>query len=76
MQRRVLGMTDAEQQHLPVQIVHAPDGTRGNVRWQGQRIRCDHVRLRTGGSECMKVLAPAHARQSPECLSDDPKIVG
>jgi hypothetical protein len=61
---------------LPIQIVHAPDWARRNVRRQRQCIGGHRLRLWPHCSERMKVIAPADARQLPERLRDDAEIVG
>jgi hypothetical protein len=57
MERRVGLMTDAEKEHLPVQIVHPPDRTVRDVGWKRERVGGDPGSFRSGRREGVEVIA-------------------
>jgi hypothetical protein len=57
MERRVGIMTDAEKQHLPVQIVHPTDRALRDVGWEREWIGGDPGSLRSGRREGVEVIA-------------------
>jgi hypothetical protein len=74
MQHGVRVVADAEQEHLPAEIVHAADGAPRDVRRQRQRPGGDPGPLRPGRREGVHVIAAHHARQAVEGLGDDAEV--
>ena len=74
MNRRVGIMIDPEEEHLPVQIVHATSRAFGNLGWQRKRIGGDPGRFRPGRREGVDVIASQDTRQSPEHIGNSPQI--
>jgi hypothetical protein len=73
VQRGVAVVVHAEQQHLPVEIVHAPDWASRDVRWERQRVGDDALGRGTSGGEREEMRGAAHAREAPERVRDNPR---
>ena len=71
VERSIGVMTDAEQEHLPVQIAHPPDRAFGNVGRKRQWVGGDPGSLRSGRREGVDVIASPHTGRSPERFRDD-----
>ena len=74
VKRRVRIMTDAEQQHLSIQVVHPADRAFGNVGRKGKRARGDAGSLGSGRREGLQVTAAQHTGQSPEAVGNDSQV--
>ena len=74
VERGVGVVTDPEEEHLPVQLVHPTDGTFEDVRrereWTGGDLRC----LRAGRRERERVVASRYPGEAPEHIRDDAEV--
>ena len=74
VERGVGVVTDPEEEHLPVQLVHPTDGTFEDVRrereWAGGDLRC----LRAGRRKRERVVASCYPGQPPEQIRDDAEV--
>jgi hypothetical protein len=71
VERRIGVMSDPEEEHLPVQIVHPPDRAFGDVGRKREWVRGDSGGSRSGRREGVAVVASQHTRQSPERVRYD-----
>ncbi len=74
MERGVGVMTDTEQEHLPVQIAHAPDRALGDMRRKREWVGRDPRGVRSRRREGLGMIATPHPGQPPERIRDDAEI--
>jgi hypothetical protein len=67
-------MAYADEENLPVQLIHTANRTLRNVRRQWQRIGSDLVCRRTGCGKGEGMRASDYARQTPKCIGYDSKV--
>jgi hypothetical protein len=74
VKRRVGVMTDAEQEHLSIQIVHPADGAGGDMGRKRERIGNDLGGFRSGRGKGLGVIASEYIGQSPERIRNDSEV--
>ena len=74
MKRCVGVVADAQQQHLAVMLMHAPDRAFRDMRRQRQRINKDRLGQWANGRESLKMVATANLWQAPEHIGSDAQI--
>jgi hypothetical protein len=74
VERGVGVMTNPEEQHLPIQIVHPTDRTFGDVGRKRERVGGDRGSFRPVGCAGEEVIAAQHTGQPPERVRYRPEV--
>jgi hypothetical protein len=74
VERGVAVVTDADEEHLSVQVVHPTDGTFEDVGRKRKWTGGDPRRLRAGRRGSKRVVASHYPRQQPEGVRHDAEV--